>query len=44
MESSRDHLVTITKADGSKVSGHVKRPGIYEAPVGITLRELIDAR
>ncbi|MBZ0119110.1 MAG: NADH-quinone oxidoreductase subunit NuoF [Sandaracinaceae bacterium] len=23
------------------VSGHVKRPGIYEAPVGITLRELI---
>ncbi|MGF1470018.1 MAG: NADH-quinone oxidoreductase subunit NuoF [Sandaracinaceae bacterium] len=24
------------------VSGHVKRPGIYEAPVGITLRELID--
>ena len=24
------------------VSGHVKRPGIYEAPVGITMRELID--
>ncbi|MFW6031698.1 MAG: NADH-quinone oxidoreductase subunit NuoF [Myxococcota bacterium] len=24
------------------VSGHVKKPGIYEAPVGITLRELID--
>jgi NADH-quinone oxidoreductase subunit F len=24
------------------VSGHVKRPGVYEAPVGITLRELID--
>ncbi len=23
------------------VSGHVKRPGIYEAPVGLTLRELI---
>ena len=23
------------------VSGHVKRPGIFEAPVGITLRELI---
>jgi NADH-quinone oxidoreductase subunit F len=23
------------------VSGHVKRPGIYEAPVGISLRELI---
>jgi NADH-quinone oxidoreductase subunit F len=23
------------------VSGHVKNPGIYEAPVGITLRELI---
>src|SRR5690606_30663513 len=23
------------------VSGHVKRPGVYEAPVGITLRELI---
>ncbi|MCB9707943.1 MAG: NADH-quinone oxidoreductase subunit NuoF [Myxococcales bacterium] len=24
------------------VSGHVKRPGIYEGPVGVTLRELID--
>lgn len=24
------------------VSGHVKRPGVYEAPVGITLRQLID--
>jgi len=23
------------------VSGHVKRPGIFEAPVGLTLRELI---
>jgi NADH-quinone oxidoreductase subunit F len=23
------------------VSGHVKRPGVYEAPVGLTLRELI---
>jgi NADH-quinone oxidoreductase subunit F len=23
------------------VSGHVKKPGVYEAPVGITLRELI---
>ncbi|QQR91993.1 MAG: NADH-quinone oxidoreductase subunit NuoF [Myxococcales bacterium] len=23
------------------VSGHVKKPGIYEAPVGLTLRELI---
>ena len=23
------------------VSGHVKRPGVYEAPVGITMRELI---
>ncbi len=23
------------------VSGHVKRPGIYEAPLGITMRELI---
>jgi NADH:ubiquinone oxidoreductase subunit F (NADH-binding) len=23
------------------VSGHVKRPGVYEAPVGITLNELI---
>jgi NADH-quinone oxidoreductase subunit F len=23
------------------ISGHVKRPGIYEAPVGITMRELI---
>ena len=23
------------------VSGHVKRPGVFEAPVGITLRELI---
>jgi NADH-quinone oxidoreductase subunit F len=24
------------------VSGHVKRPGLYEAPVGVTLRELIE--
>jgi len=24
------------------VSGHVKKPGVYEAPVGITMRELID--
>ena len=24
------------------VCGHVNRPGVYEAPVGITLRELID--
>jgi NADH-quinone oxidoreductase subunit F len=24
------------------VSGHVNRPGVYEAPVGITLRELIE--
>lgn len=24
------------------VSGHVKKPGVYEAPVGITLRELIE--
>ncbi len=24
------------------ISGHVKKPGIYEAPVGITMRELID--
>jgi NADH-quinone oxidoreductase subunit F len=24
------------------VSGHVNRPGLYEAPVGITLRELIE--
>lgn len=24
------------------ISGHVNRPGVYEAPVGITLRELID--
>jgi NADH-quinone oxidoreductase subunit F len=24
------------------LSGHVNRPGLYEAPVGITLRELID--
>lgn len=24
------------------VSGHVKNPGLYEAPVGITMRELID--
>jgi NADH-quinone oxidoreductase subunit F len=24
------------------VSGHVNRPGLYETPVGITLRELID--
>jgi NADH-quinone oxidoreductase subunit F len=26
------------------VSGHVKRPGVYEAPLGIPLRELIDDR
>jgi len=25
------------------VSGHVKRPGLYEAPVGITLREPLDS-
>jgi len=25
------------------VSGHVNRPGLYEAPVGVTLRELIDS-
>ena len=24
------------------ISGHVNRPGLYEAPVGVTLRELID--
>jgi NADH-quinone oxidoreductase subunit F len=24
------------------VSGHVRRPGVYEAPFGITLRELLD--
>jgi NADH-quinone oxidoreductase subunit F len=24
------------------VSGHVKRPGVYEAPFGITLRDLLD--
>lgn len=24
------------------ISGHVKKPGVYEAPVGITMRELID--
>jgi NADH-quinone oxidoreductase subunit F len=26
------------------VSGHVKRPGVYEAPMTITLRELIESR
>jgi NADH-quinone oxidoreductase subunit F len=26
------------------VSGHVKRPGVYEAPMSITLRELIEGR
>jgi NADH-quinone oxidoreductase subunit F len=25
------------------LSGHVNRPGLYEAPVGVTLRELIDS-
>ena len=33
------------KSPGFKVfavSGHVKRPGIYEAPLGITMRELLD--
>ncbi len=33
-------------ADGGSrlygISGHVKRPGVYEAPVGITMRQLID--
>ena len=24
------------------LSGHVKRPGQYEAPLGITLRELLE--
>src|SRR5262249_21296801 len=26
------------------ISGHVKRPGVYEAPMTITLRELIEGR
>jgi NADH-quinone oxidoreductase subunit F len=26
------------------VSGHVKRPGVYEAPMAVTLRELIEGR
>ena len=33
------------KSPGIKVfsvSGHVKRPGVYEAPLGITMRELLD--
>ncbi len=33
------------KSTGPKlfcVSGHVKRPGLYEAPFGITLREVLD--
>ncbi len=33
------------KSPGSKIfslSGHVERPGQYEAPLGVTLRELID--
>ena len=33
------------KSPGFKVfgiSGHVRRPGIYEAPLGITMRELLD--
>ncbi len=33
------------KSPGFKVfavSGHVQRPGIYEAPLGITMRELLD--
>lgn len=33
------------KSPGFKVwavSGHVERPGIYEAPLGITMRELLD--
>lgn len=32
-------------APGSKLyclSGHVKRPGVYEAPLGVTMRELLD--
>ena len=33
------------KSPGFKVfsvSGHVRRPGLYEAPLGITMRELLD--
>jgi NADH-quinone oxidoreductase subunit F len=39
------NLSRLAPADGGirlyGISGHVKRPGVYEAPVGITMRELI---
>lgn len=40
------NLSRLAPRDGGQrlygVSGHVKKPGIYEAPVGITMRELIE--
>ncbi|MDH5492870.1 MAG: NADH-quinone oxidoreductase subunit NuoF [Myxococcales bacterium] len=39
-------LSRLAPGDGGQrlygISGHVKKPGIYEAPVGITMRELIE--
>jgi NADH-quinone oxidoreductase subunit F len=40
--ASRSRLVGDGGARIYGVSGHVKNPGLYEAPVGITMRELID--
>lgn len=40
------NLSRLAPRDGGQrlygISGHVKKPGVYEAPVGITMRELID--
>jgi NADH-quinone oxidoreductase subunit F len=32
------------RAEAACVSGHVKRPGVYEADMNITLRDLIEDR
>jgi len=46
LEGGRTFAATGTeRSTGTKlfcVSGHVVRPGVYEAPFGITLRELLD--
>ena len=40
------NLSRLAPRDGGQrlygISGHVKKPGVYEAPVGITMRELIE--
>jgi NADH-quinone oxidoreductase subunit F len=46
IEGGRTYAATGTeRSTGPKlfcVSGHARRPGVYEAPFGITLRELLD--